>query len=125
MVPIPTLPEEMIRLAAGVIVRSPEGLEMVEFVPAIYNLDVGLVVPIPIFPLFAIYKAEVKPASPPTLLWKLRDPLFRMLKVARGEAPVGTTKERLEEIVAVGLPELTLIKPNLALEVPVPPMRRS
>jgi hypothetical protein len=124
--PIPTLPELIIRLAAGVIVRLPELLEITELpAPPIDKAVVGAVVPIPIFPLFPMYSAEVKPASPPGLLWKLRLPLFRILKVARGEVPVGTAKDRLPEIVAVGVPPAMLIKPNLALEVAVPPIRRS
>jgi hypothetical protein len=126
VVPIPTLPELIIRFAAGVIVRFPELLEITEFPePPIDNFAVGAVVPIPIFPLFPIYKAEVNPVSPPGLVWKLRELLFKRLKVSVPAFPVGTAKDRLPEIVAVGVPPAILIKPNFAEEVDVPPMKKS
>ena len=105
-------------------VKFPESLEIVELDPAIDNLDVGLVVPIPIFPLLEIYKAEVNPASPPGDIWKLRVLLLRRLK-RFAPAVVGTAMERFPEMVAVGDPPATLMKPNLADVVEVAPMRRS
>jgi hypothetical protein len=124
VVPIPTLPELIIRFAAGVIVRFPEELERLE-APPIDNLLVGFVVPIPTLPLFPIYKAEVNPVSPPGLVWKLRELLFKRLNVFAPAFPVGTARDRFPEIVAVGVPLAILIKPNLADEVPVPPSKKS
>ena len=40
-------------------------------------------------------------------------------------AVVGTARAKFPEIVAVGFPELTLIKANLAEAVDCPPTRRS
>ena len=122
---MPTLPELIIRLPAGVIVKSPEELEIVELVQATDNFAVGAVVPIPTLPLLARYNVEDNPVSPPTDLWKFKVPLFNKLKVAAGALPVGTTKDRLDEIVAVGFPPAMFRKPNFAEEVAVPPIRRS
>ena len=83
VVPIPTLPELIIKLAAGGIVKFPELLEMVELpVPPIDKVEVGAVVPIPTLPLFPRNNTEVRSASPPGLRWKFRVPLFKRLKVA-------------------------------------------
>ena len=125
VLPMPTFPELIIRLLAGAIVKFPELLEIVELDPPIDNFAAGAIVPIPTFPLFAKYRTDDSPASPPALLWKFRVPLFNKLKAAAGALPVGTAKDRLPEIVAVGFPELTLMKANLALAVEVPPISKS
>ena len=78
----------------------------------------------PMLPLFEIYNAVVKPASPPGDLRKLRVLLFSKLKVL-APAVVGTAKDRLPEILAVGFPPAILIKANLAEAVEVPPNNRS
>jgi len=88
-------------------------------------MDVGAVVPIPTLPLFPIYKAEVNPVSPPGLVWKLRELLFKRLNVFAPALPSGTVNDRFPEIVAVGVPLAILIKPNFADEVPVPPSKKS
>jgi hypothetical protein len=124
VVPIPTLPELIIRLAAGVIVRFPEELERLE-APPIDNLLVGFVVPIPTLPLLERYITEVNPVSPPTDVWKLRELLFKKLKVFAPAFPIGTANDRFPEMVAVGVPWATLIKANLADVVACPPMKKS
>ena len=42
-----------------------------------------------------------------------------------GALPVGTAKDRLEEMVAVGFPPAIFRKPNFAEAVEVPPIKRS
>ena len=68
---------------------------------------------------------EVNPAFPPTDLWKLRLPLFKILNVAAKAFPFGTARNRLPEIEAVGSPPATLRKANFADADEVPPIRRS
>ncbi len=73
---------------------------------------VGLVVPIPIFPLLfkkSMEFAIVAPASPPGLLTKLRVPLSRILKVWAVEVPV---KVRFPEVEAVTVPEAPVQPPK-------------
>jgi hypothetical protein len=48
-----------------------------------------------------------------------------MLNVEVGAFPVGTAKERLDEILAVGDPPAIFMKANLAVLVAVPPSRTS
>src|ERR1700704_6229125 len=82
---------------------------------------VGVIVPIPIFPLFARNNLEASPASPPGDVLKLSEPPVRTLNVSDGFAPVGTCNDRFDEMVAVGVPPAILINPNVADEVAVPP----
>jgi hypothetical protein len=108
---------------------TPEEVDMPESHPLFANVKrlPGTVVPIPTFPLLARYRIELaaRPASPPADLWKLRELLFKRLKVSVPAFPVGTAKDRLPEIVAVGVPPAILIKPNFAEEVDVPPINKS
>jgi hypothetical protein len=88
---------------------------------------VGEVLPIPMFPLLLMKKTELaaRPVSPPGDLLIFNVPLFRRLKVEVGAFPVGTAKERLPEILAVGIPTATFKKAKSAEVLAVPPMRRS
>jgi hypothetical protein len=74
------VPEELIPVAAA---TAPEELTWNWEEEPTAKMDEGLVLPIPTFPLFARYRTELaaKPASPPADLWKLRDPLSRILNV--------------------------------------------
>jgi hypothetical protein len=117
VVPIPKVPEALVSMVPFAWVR---------IFPLTSSAAPGLLVPIPTLPLFAMYRAVFNPAFPPTEVSKLRDPPFSTLKVSAGAVPVvGTTKERLPEILAVGDPAALLIKANLAEEVEVPPNKRS
>jgi len=86
----------------------------------------GTVVPIPTYPLLFKNKTELaaSPASPPGLRWKFSVELLSRLKVF-APAVVGTARDRLPEMVAVGLPPAILIKANLAAAVEVPPIKKS
>src|SRR3989304_2919142 len=94
-------------------------------VPLTLRRLLGAVVPIPTLPLFWINKTVASSASPPGDLWKLRVPLFNKLNVAVGAFPVGTTKDKLDEIVAVGFPPAIFINPNFADPVLVAPSKIS
>jgi len=85
------------------------------------------VVPIPTLPELARNSLETSPASPCPVVAvsKLSDPPLRILTVAAGLAPVGTMKDILLEIDAVGLPPAIFMKANLAEEVAVEPRSRS
>jgi hypothetical protein len=75
-------------------------------------------------PLFAIENRDV-PEPPPTDVRKSKLPPLNAEKVMAGAEPVGTASAKFPEIVAVGEPEFTLIKPNFAEVVALPPIKRS
>ena len=76
-------------------------------------------------PALATNILEVRSASPPTEVRRLNVPPFNTLYVVAGAAPVGVIRERLPDIVAVGVPVAMLMIANFAESVDVPPIAKS